>query len=70
MLLFFFLALLIGWLQGRQSGAVFRRKSLIPYFLLELCYIGIFWCCWFPFWRTGSMFPPLPEQVLPPQEHF
>ena len=41
MLLFFFLALLIGWLQGRQSGAVFRRKSLIPYFLLELCYIGV-----------------------------
>lgn len=41
MLLFFFLALLIGWLQGRQSGAVFRQKSLIPYFLLELCYIGV-----------------------------
>ncbi|MGI6261570.1 MAG: DUF5317 family protein [Acutalibacteraceae bacterium] len=41
MLLFFFLALLAGRLRGRRVGVVFCQKSLIPYFVLELCYIGV-----------------------------
>ena len=36
-----FLALLAGRLQGRRVGAVFFQKSLIPYFVLELCYAGV-----------------------------
>lgn len=41
MLPFFFLALLVGHLFGRQASAVFRRKCLIPYFVLELFYIAV-----------------------------
>ena len=41
MLLFFFLALLAGRLRGRRVGVVFCQKSLMPYLVLELCYIGV-----------------------------
>ena len=41
MLLFFFLTLLTGRLQGWRVSGIFREKSLIPYFVLELFYLGV-----------------------------
>lgn len=67
MLIFFFLALLVGRLQGRQVSTVFYQKCLIPYFILEFCYIGVqfsTFCGYYGFIPYAELFKRLYFLVL------